>query len=112
MGWQECCAAAKESSEAVELPPLRDNYHQLSPGEGVLHEGLQFGAQKRVKVYRGAGRKDANQKPIEEALASVGASFIDTSILGGGMPDLIVGWRGVTVLMEVKIQQIPTGGAD
>ena len=32
----------------------------------------------------------------------MGASVADTSRLGDGFPDLVVGWRGINVLFEVK----------
>lgn len=52
-------------------------------------------------------RVDANQGEIVDALRAVGASVQDLHELGRGVPDLLVGWRGVNVLMEVKAQ----GGA-
>lgn len=45
---------------------------------------------------------DANHKEIVDALRGEGASVIDTSRLGSGFPDLIVGHAGKTVLIEVK----------
>ena len=48
------------------------------------------------------GRTDANQTSIVEALRAAGASVAVTSALGGGFPDLAVGHRGVTMLVEVK----------
>lgn len=45
---------------------------------------------------------DANHKVIVEALIAVGASVIDTSSLGHGAPDLIVGFVGRTFLIEIK----------
>lgn len=52
--------------------------------------------------HYGAHRVDKNQKEIVAALESVGASVMDTSDVGGGMPDLVVGFQGVNVVMEVK----------
>ena len=48
------------------------------------------------------GRTDSNQKIIVEALRKVGASVSITSNLGGGFPDLVVGYRGKSFLFEVK----------
>lgn len=45
---------------------------------------------------------DANQADIVQALRRVGAYVQDTSRIGGGYPDLTVGFRGKTVLIEVK----------
>ena len=49
-----------------------------------------------------ASRVDNNHKEIVEALRKAGASIIDTAKLGGGLPDLIVGYNGKTFLVEVK----------
>lgn len=51
---------------------------------------------------RRAARVDTNQADIVEALRKAGARVQDTSRLGGGYPDLTVGYRGQTLLMEVK----------
>ncbi len=49
------------------------------------------------------GRKtDANQSSIVSALRQVGASVVDLSAVGRGVPDLLVGFRGRTYLLEVK----------
>ena len=51
-------------------------------------------------------RVDANQREIVAALRQIGASVCITSSLGGGFPDLAVGWRGRTYLMEVKVPPV------
>ena len=51
---------------------------------------------------RRAGRTDANQAAIVDALRKVGATVAITSGAGNGLPDLLVGWRGETHLLEVK----------
>jgi len=51
---------------------------------------------------RRAARIDANQTQIVSALRSVGASVELLSAVGKGCPDLLVGYRGVNLLMEVK----------
>ena len=48
-----------------------------------------------------AARVDDNQKEIVEALRAIGAT-VRVVTQGGGIPDLLVGFRGHTVLMEVK----------
>ena len=55
---------------------------------------------------RRAAKTDANQREIIAALEAVGASVFPSFRLGGGFPDLVVGFRGVTYLLEVKT---PTG---
>ena len=51
---------------------------------------------------RRAARIDANQTQIVSALRSVGASVELLSAVGKGCPDLLVGYRGMNILMEVK----------
>jgi hypothetical protein len=49
-----------------------------------------------------AKRTDANQPEIVQALRDIGASVQDLHIVGKGCPDILVGWRGVNYLMEIK----------
>ena len=49
-----------------------------------------------------AKRTDANQSSIIAVLREVGATVVDLSAVGKGVPDLLVGHRGVTYLLEVK----------
>ena len=52
---------------------------------------------------RRKGRTDANQTEIVEALRLAGASVWITSGVGGGGPDIVVGYRGKeNKLMEIK----------
>lgn len=51
---------------------------------------------------RRAARKDTNQSEIENALKKIGATYMDTSSVGRGFPDLVVGFRGRNYLIEVK----------
>ena len=48
------------------------------------------------------GNADHNQKQIAAALRQVGATVHLLHSVGNGCPDLLVGYRGKTVLMEVK----------
>jgi len=50
---------------------------------------------------RYANRIDANQNKIVDALRGAGA-FVRIVTQGDGIPDLLVAYRGVTILMEVK----------
>jgi hypothetical protein len=50
----------------------------------------------------GPRRVDANQAEIVTALRAVGASVLDLHTVGRGCPDIAVGWRGLTFLLEVK----------
>lgn len=51
---------------------------------------------------RRAARVDANQSVIIGALLSVGASVQTLASMGGGVPDLLVGFKGRNILIEVK----------
>ena len=51
---------------------------------------------------RRAAKIDANQPEIVSALRSVGATVAVTSTVGQGFPDICVGFRGRSILMEVK----------
>ena len=51
---------------------------------------------------RRAARTDRNHAEVVKALRAVGASVADTSRVGGGFPDLVVGMRGQSFLLEVK----------
>ena len=51
---------------------------------------------------RRRGRVDANQRAIVAALRQIGASVQSLADIGHGCPDLLVGFRGRTLLFEVK----------
>ena len=51
---------------------------------------------------RRAAKIDANQDEVVKALRAVGASVQSLAATGKGCPDLLVGFRGVNYLMEVK----------
>ena len=51
---------------------------------------------------RRAARVDDNHAEIIRALLAVGATVVDTSAVGAGCPDLLVGYRGVNFLIEIK----------
>lgn len=50
---------------------------------------------------RRAARIDANQDQIVSALRAAGAT-VRVVTQGNGLPDLLVGYRGYTLLLEVK----------
>lgn len=50
---------------------------------------------------------DRNQAEVVAALRAVGASVEVASGVGKGFPDLVVGYRGKTFLLEVKDGQAP-----
>lgn len=51
---------------------------------------------------RRAARTDANQSPIVRGLRRFGAFVVVLSAVGGGVPDLLVGFRGRWFLLELK----------
>jgi hypothetical protein len=55
-----------------------------------------------TESVRRAARTDANQQPIVAALRKCGASVQDLSAVGGGVADLLVGFRGTLRMLEVK----------
>ena len=48
------------------------------------------------------GRIDANQNAVVAYLRALGMSVCILSPMGKGIPDLLVGWRGRNVLLELK----------
>lgn len=54
-------------------------------------------------------KRDANEKPIVDALRALGA--VVERLNGDGVPDLLVGHRGRTFLIEVKNPE-SKGGAE
>ncbi len=51
---------------------------------------------------RRRARTDNNQTEIVAVLRNAGASVQSLATVGGGCPDLLVGYRGVNYLLEVK----------
>jgi hypothetical protein len=50
------------------------------------------------------GRRDANHREIDAAYRQCGASVVDTHILGGDVPDMVVGLLGVDAWVEIKME--------
>ena len=61
-----------------------------------------------MSIHRRDARRDKNECPIADALLAAGASV--TRISAKGAPDLLVGYRGETTLIEVKRAPGPKGG--
>lgn len=53
-------------------------------------------------MSRYAKKVDKNQSEIVKAFKALGASVFDASHIGGGFPDLVIGYRHTTVLVEIK----------
>jgi hypothetical protein len=56
---------------------------------------------------RRAAKIDANQTQVVLALQAAGATVQSLAAVGQGVPDLLVGFQGKTLLMEVKDGQKP-----
>ena len=50
---------------------------------------------------------DDNQRKIVAALREIGASVQSLASIGKGCPDIIVGFRGKNILMEIKRDDLP-----
>ena len=51
------------------------------------------------------GRTDRNHTNIVDGLRGIGATVQSLANVGGGVPDLLVGFRGTNYLMEVKAKR-------
>lgn len=51
---------------------------------------------------RRAARTDANQTAIVQALRDMGCTVQSLAAIGNGCPDLLVGYKRATMLLEVK----------
>lgn len=51
---------------------------------------------------RRASRVDQNHAEIVKALRKVGCSVLSLAAIGKGAPDLLLGYKGKNVLLEVK----------
>lgn len=60
---------------------------------------------------RRAAKVDGNHSEIIKALRQIGASVADTSRIGQGFPDAVVGFRGRNFMLEFKGKQ-PSAKAD
>jgi len=49
-----------------------------------------------------AHKRDANHADVAGWFRDLGCSVFDTSALGGGFPDLVVGVKGLNFMVEVK----------
>ena len=51
---------------------------------------------------RRAAKIDSNQTAVVSALRAAGATVQSLAAVGAGVPDLLIGFRGQTLLVEVK----------
>ena len=50
-------------------------------------------------------KRDRNQPEIVVAFTALGCSVFDTSAMGGGFPDLVLGVCGENVMVEIKTKK-------
>jgi len=48
-------------------------------------------------------KRDGNQKEIERVLRQLNIPYKDTSKVGGGFSDMVVGYKGINYLLELKV---------
>jgi hypothetical protein len=53
-------------------------------------------------MFRGAAKVDRTHREVVSALRSLGCSVQSLAAVGGGVPDLLVGFSGRAYLVEVK----------
>jgi hypothetical protein len=63
---------------------------------------MQLAAATWLTVPKFAARVDANQPEIVAGLRAAGCTVAAAHAVGRGFPDLVVGYRGCTYLLEVK----------
>jgi hypothetical protein len=73
-----------------------DNFEEI---EDILG---QFDERAIRRVGMLASRTDGNQTDIKNALLAIGASVQLLHTVGKGCPDMIVGYRGINMLIEAK----------
>lgn len=72
--------------------------------EEILRIMRKYGLtlEEAIGMVRRAARIDANQPAIVEALRQLGAFVQPLHMVGQGCPDLLVAFRGQTLLVEIK----------
>jgi hypothetical protein len=57
-------------------------------------------------------KRDTNHTAIVQALKDAGCTVLDLSAVGGGCPDILVGYRGRMFLLEIKYERTDKKGSD
>jgi hypothetical protein len=52
--------------------------------------------------YMKAAKADSNQKEIVQYFRKMGVDVFHTHTVGGGFPDVVLGYKGVNMLVEIK----------
>lgn len=75
---------------------------RMRNGRDALANRVQVSVPRRYA--RQHSKRDANHGDIAKALENI-AVVIDTSSLGSGFPDLLVGYKGNWTPLEIKVNQ-------
>jgi hypothetical protein len=49
-------------------------------------------------------KRDANHKEISDAFENLGATVQDTAMIGNGFPDIVIGYLGYNIPVEIKTE--------
>lgn len=114
---RELADESKPRNGETGLCPMRSRRAVEVLASGPCVRAIQTGrskgnrdARQGVEGDRGmrrAAKVDANQAEIVAALRKVGATVQSLAATGSGVPDLLVGFRGNTFLIEVKDGRLP-----
>ena len=77
---------------------------EFDPERGAVVVLREIGAVhcREVFVMRRNAKVDTNQPEIVMALRAIGATVEPTHMIGRGFPDIVVGFRGLNYLLEIK----------
>jgi hypothetical protein len=92
------CKKEFEFFKSRKLPQKYCSYDCHLNSGGSWRAGM---ASSKATMKYGA-KKDANHNEVVDALQKAGAYVLDMSHVGRGFPDLIVGFRSKTILVEIK----------
>lgn len=101
----QCLQCGKSFQSSPSYKRKYCSYRCFLDSGGPIRAGLA----SKVMVRKYGAKKDANHADIVKALEDGGVSVLDISGLGGGLPDLIVCRRGITLLVEIKNPQTSYG---
>lgn len=93
-----CLHCKKEFEHYKSNPRIYCSYQCHLDNGGAQKAGLA--SLEKTLIY--GRRKDANHNDVVDALTKAGAYVLDMSHVGSGFPDLIVGYKKETLLVEIK----------
>jgi hypothetical protein len=93
-----CLYCKKEFEHYKSNPKIYCSYQCHLDNGGAQKAGLA--SLEKTLIY--GRRKDANHNDVVDALTKAGAYVLDMSHVGSGFPDLIIGYKKETLLVEIK----------